>query len=55
MDKRLRTWNPYSRGAEERARENPTVQLIEKCNSLRFNKKTNMKFPWVLVFDLEIG
>ena len=55
MDKRLRTWNSYSRGVEERAHENPTVQLKEKWNSLRFKKKTNMKFPWVLVFDLGIG
>ena len=44
MGQGLSTWNFHSRGIEERAHENPRVQL----------KKTNVKFSCVLVFDFGI-
>ena len=55
MDKRLRTWNSYSRGVEERAHENPTVQLKEKRNSLRFKKKLIWNFLGSWFLTLELG
>ena len=49
------TWSFQSRGIEERAHKNPRVQLKRKWNFWGFKRKNNVKFPWVLVFDLTIS
>ena len=51
MGQGFSTWNFQSRGIEERAHKNPRVQLRRKWNFWGFQRKTDVKFPWVLVFD----
>ena len=51
MGQGFSTWNFQSRGIEERAHKNPRVQLRSKWNFCGFQRKTDVKFPWVLVFD----
>ena len=51
MGQGFSTWNFQSRGIEERAHKNPRVQLRRKWNFCGFQRKTDVKFPWVLVFD----
>ena len=51
----LSAWNFHSRGIEERAHENISVQLKRSGITGGSQRKNNVKFPWVLVFELGVS